>query len=585
MPPFRLFPHSIAVRTHSNTAFRPGLPHRLAAGSTFRQNTGMPPAIMYTLWGVSLALLAAVYALLRRVPVLAVEPLPPDAPLVRPHRLEGCDYVVLGMLAVMTALLWLGRQSVIPLPPDNYYHLLVARQVYEHGTIPLWNGWEFAPEGRPHLYPPLYHIVLAVTAWLQGGDFLGAFRTVQVFVLPLTLLSAWHFARRLFDPAMALATVLILGADAYLLIVAYLSTPSVLASALTLLALSFYLSLPGSSGGRLLAAGAAIAAWVLALHAHISVAGFGLAGMVLFSLWSRRLRLRAAIVLAGALLMAAPWLAHMLRHADVFTHPLETGLYGDFEGWRLVAAKITWLQCVNLTLLLVLVRSARVWPLRGPRTKLLIALTAAALPVLWSYGGRFYAQVLPYLAIAAAGLFAPHLRRSTWRRKAAAVCLAFCPMVTVVGTGTVIPPGVFPLPSAWCVPPAVAAGALNPGREVPLFCSATYEEAKAAGAYLDEAAPADAIVTFGWHGYRDLALAVAFFANRPIDIGGWEETAPLESERPPRQPGETRPRCYVFFSGWPGAREPLKAKQFGPLVVAVPGEDGSGAIPDRKEGR
>jgi hypothetical protein len=39
--------------------------------------------------------------------------------------------------------------------------MAVAQKILERGHIPIWDDWEFAPMGRPHLYPPFLHLSIA----------------------------------------------------------------------------------------------------------------------------------------------------------------------------------------------------------------------------------------------------------------------------------------------------------------------------------------------------------------------------------------------------------------------------------------
>lgn len=44
---------------------------------------------------------------------------------------------------------------------DIYYHLLTAWGFIQAGGYSDWDFWQYAPFGRPHIYPPIFHITLA----------------------------------------------------------------------------------------------------------------------------------------------------------------------------------------------------------------------------------------------------------------------------------------------------------------------------------------------------------------------------------------------------------------------------------------
>lgn len=128
--------------------------------------------------------------------VVAPSPQPP-AP-----SLAWLPWILLGAFAA----LWAARWPSFPLALDPYYHLLVARQVADAGGPLVYEWWEYAPVGRPHVYPPVLHLLLA--ALLRAGlSPLAAIRVATV-VLPVGLLTSLYLsARRLAGPAVALAAL------------------------------------------------------------------------------------------------------------------------------------------------------------------------------------------------------------------------------------------------------------------------------------------------------------------------------------------------------------------------------------------
>ncbi len=64
-------------------------------------------------------------------------------------------------------LLQLLRSVVLPQFMDIYYHLQVAWGFLQSGGYSGWDFWEYAPFGRPHIYPPLFHILLALLMKLR----------------------------------------------------------------------------------------------------------------------------------------------------------------------------------------------------------------------------------------------------------------------------------------------------------------------------------------------------------------------------------------------------------------------------------
>lgn len=509
-------------------------------------------------WAASFIVLAAWWFALRRIPVSSDAPLAPDwqkRPLL--FRREPLDNLSLALVACMTLCLWFARHDLFPVPPDGYYHIRVAQRIYETGSIPLWNDWEFAPEGRPHLYPPFYHILLASLASLHHGDMLASFRDVQVFIIPFAHLCVWWLARWLFDSRRAFLTILLVGADPLLAIVGATAPPSILAGAFATLMLLFFLS------GHTVAA-ACVAA--VAFYCHMGILPLALLGLALWCLWQRTHGKRLLAFTLFTAVLIAPWALWTLQNHDWFKHPIELGIYRRFSPIAQFFIKIVWLQFLNLALCLIVFRALRGRNWKDPRNRLLVACAAGFLPMLFSYGGRYFAHTVHFWAILGAALFIPILanvgtrggttdtagsgllrthararllpkplspthspnaleRHRTIRRIAAFVALALCPTAVLVGYGTVVPPGPIPMLSAWCLPPFAAAGglkALKNGETLGLF---PFDDTRQAGEFIKANTPPDVIVHCPAMN-RDFALLVGFFAGRAIDKGAWEETMP-----------------------------------------------------------
>ncbi len=477
--------------------------------------------LMVGRWIWALPIVTLVWWLVRKLPRDTEESPEPEwcrRPLF--FHLDSLDKLSLGILATLWLLLWLGRNTIFPVPPDSYYHLLVARHVYEAGAVPLWDSWEWAPLGRPHLYPPLYHVLLASLAGLLNGDLLAAFRILLTIVLPFTYFTTWYLARWLFDARRAFVALLIVGMDGALVFSAAMGTPGVLATSFVSLMLVLFLT------ERYVAASILGA---LAAYTHLGVPSLSFVGLGLFCLLNRRYLPHFFIMMAIVVLTMLPWLARIFVFHDWFSHPIDLGVYGEFEPWIKPLIKISWLQMVHLFIALLAFAALTRVRWRERRNQLLACSLVALLPVLFSYGGRFYIHTLHIWAILAAclftGLLAPPLR---WRRVAILGLLALCPAPALVGTGTPLAPGVYPVPSAWVMAPPVAMGALRYLEGGKALGFASFENCQNVADIVRQRTRPDQILYFSWD--RDLALPVGFLSHRSVDVGAWEETMPTESQ-------------------------------------------------------
>jgi 4-amino-4-deoxy-L-arabinose transferase-like glycosyltransferase len=431
--------------------------------------------------------------------------------------LSSIDRISLSIIAALFLFLLLGRNQLLPYPPDGYYHLLVAQNIVRLGEIPLWADWEYAPLGRPHLYPPLYHLLVVAASAPSGFDILAGFRLVLAVLLPFTLLSFWYLVRWLFDDRRALLAMLILGMDLTFMIQGLMGLPSVLASGFSFLLLICFLK-------KRVVLFALLAA--LMLYTHLGIPAAVLAGLFIFSLFRREYLRNYLIGTACALVMAAPWYVHIWQHRAWFHHPIDLGIYGNFEGANRVLIKLAWLQFINLIPVLLFIVACRKVRWCDTRHQLLLWQGLAFSPMLFSYGGRFLAHSIPYWSVIIAALFTPLL--TTRKRIAVALLLALSPGLVVMGFGSVLSPGVYPMPSGWLAPPVAATIGRSLSDDGKTLGFLGLEEARALGDHIRANTSSDQIVHCG--GRRDFGIMVGFMAQRPIDLAAWEEVYP-DSER------------------------------------------------------
>ena len=475
------------------------------------------PWLLGVIWGASVAILAIQYVLLRSLPFGRFEePIRTELPTSLGFTLERLDYISLSIIVGMVVLMWIGHNSLCALPPDGYYHLTVARQILNTGTIPVWNTWEFAPVGRPHLYPPLFHLILAGVAKLYHGDLLAAYRFCQTFALPFAHLCVWWLTRWLFGSRRAFFTLLLLGCDIYFALVGYMATPSLLAGAFAVLMLLFFLS--GYVGFAALFG-------ALSAYAHLSVLPMTLLGLGLFCLWQRAYGRRLVTLFILVFLMSAPWNVWLFIHRDVFKHPIDLMLSEIYGPWMRTFLKIVWSHALNILLCYLVFRSMRLLRWRDPANRLALTSALGFLPMLFSHGGRYFSQSVPFWCMLAAGGFAyADWRSVTKRGRIAFAIILLLPTPVLVGYGIQLPIGPLPMPSAWCVPPAIALGGmrvLNNGSWL-----VPYEDLLHATEYIRSNTDPNEIVFIADDAGRDLSITLAFYTQRRIDKGAWEETQP-----------------------------------------------------------
>ncbi len=119
------------------------------------------------------------------------------------------DLISLSVIALVS-IFSLCRFNYLPQFIDGYYHLSVANAFLKSGGWVGWSWWDFAPLGRPHLYPPLYHFILAglIKSGISG---INAVRLTEVSIVPLFFINVWYVFRRLTGVKFAFFTTFILS--------------------------------------------------------------------------------------------------------------------------------------------------------------------------------------------------------------------------------------------------------------------------------------------------------------------------------------------------------------------------------------
>jgi hypothetical protein len=205
------------------------------------------------------------------------------------------------------AALWAARWATFPLVLDPYYHLLIARQLADAGGPIAHEWWEYAPVGRPHLYPPLLHLILA--ALLKAGcPSITAIRLVSVLLPVLLLASVYLVIRRIVGSSAALHC-LWAGLVPFTF---HLHMAITLAATLGMIELLWLVD--ALARGRRLAAGLWLA---LLCYTHLGMPWVALLTLACYGALQPSAWRRMAAPVGWGLLLAAPWLAHVARHGEL----------------------------------------------------------------------------------------------------------------------------------------------------------------------------------------------------------------------------------------------------------------------------
>lgn len=191
-----------------------------------------------------------------------------------------------------------------PLFLDGYYHLSVVQGFRDAGG---WVGhafWEYAPFGRPHVYPPLLHIVQLVL-YRTGLDLISVARLSDVLIYPWFLYCGWAVIRRALGPLTAFWFLFFALSSTSLCTGVINNIPFSLAFGLGLLCYGAVMQ------NRPLRACVLL---TLAFYAHSLVPWLFLTALLLYTIPDRQKRQMIWRIAAAALILSFPILYHQARY-------------------------------------------------------------------------------------------------------------------------------------------------------------------------------------------------------------------------------------------------------------------------------
>ncbi len=213
------------------------------------------------------------------------------------------DTISLVYIAFLIVLLII-RWHIFPVFIDIYYHLAVMQGYNLAGGITKNAYWEFAPFGRPQLYPPLLHLLMLILYKFRVSlVFLAKFTSFIMF--PLTLLTEWWVAKKVFNSEIALFSIVSLGS-----IYQFFWHSSVL-SAAALTQILGLLSFLAIEKDKKFASPVLI---TLMLYSHIAIPYFYFTAFLLYALLRKEKRKLILVSLFISAILFSPWLIHLVSH-------------------------------------------------------------------------------------------------------------------------------------------------------------------------------------------------------------------------------------------------------------------------------
>jgi hypothetical protein len=215
------------------------------------------------------------------------------------------------IILIFYAIMQVSRWPLFPQHLDIYYHLLTAWGFIQAGGYSSWDFWQYAPAGRPHVYPPLFHIVLAL--FMKAGIDKIILARIFSVVIPLTfLVTLWNFLRKKFSSCLAFFSLVTISSSLSFYASLTNHMPSTIALTFGVLAIWQFMDKKTASAFLLL---------TLCFYTHIGVSYFISLTLVIYALFNKEYRRPAFIILMGTAILAAPVIMRQLSGINLLSLP------------------------------------------------------------------------------------------------------------------------------------------------------------------------------------------------------------------------------------------------------------------------
>jgi len=235
----------------------------------------------------------------------------------------------------------------------------------------LWDFWEFAPEGRPHLYPPLLHCIMLFLSEFSGHIAAGKF--ISFIMFPASQVTLWIFSREIFSRKTGLYSLVVLSSS-----VMYFRLQNVTSAAalvLVLVPLVFYAFEKQKYA-------ASVILLASCLYTHVGMGPTALCAFGLYSILCRERLRKAAKVIGASLVLYIPWAIHLIANMESLAanSPPSSGQFMVFP-W--VLGIIGALICIR----------------RKKEFLIPVCVLVCMIPIAFSYPGRFSGHSMLPLAM------------------------------------------------------------------------------------------------------------------------------------------------------------------------------------------
>ncbi len=286
------------------------------------------------------------------------------------------DYISIIYIILNFVLMMLNWDKILKCW-DTPYHLLMGKMYSDFKTITVWDYYEYAPVGRPQLYPPFLHILIWFIHDITFLDYISIGRLIVILQYPLSLFSIWFTMKSLFGSREAFFSTIFLSLN--IPFFSWMSTvaPTALLSIIyPLLALYFYKKNIFLSTMML----------TISLYSHLGIPYIFILSIIIFTflagIGGKKYFKELGLTLGLSALLFTPWIYRLYVFRDwiKFERAMPKPL-------QFVLPEV---NLILLPLLIVGVAISIIKMRRDIKYSLLLAGFIGFIPIFYTYQARYY---------------------------------------------------------------------------------------------------------------------------------------------------------------------------------------------------
>ena len=280
------------------------------------------------------------------------------------------------LICIFACILIAYQDNFISIDGDLTYHLSTAQSFVRDGGMSLTETWDSLPEGRPHLYPPVIHFLLAILVFLKTSPIV-AIRIFNFVSIIGGICLGWEGIRRLFSTKAAFGyLVLALSFFSYTRLIGITIPASLVLLASPLLIVCI-------KDKKYVAAGVL---FTLMLYTHMVFPWFVGAALLVWGWYHRHYWKPVCRIILWSTVCYMPWLLHIVSNLEYLRY---------FHSSYTAIVSLTTLYSANVSMvvlfLLALVLLMRLVHSKQVNTDIVyfLALAVVSLPIAYFEFSRY----------------------------------------------------------------------------------------------------------------------------------------------------------------------------------------------------